>query len=170
VLRHLSPEAIQAGLSGNRPALERYLGVAVPIDLFDRPEVLHRAQAELDREVAYLPWSARAIVLKERPQMIGHIRFHSRPDPEYLRALAPGSVEMGYEIFAAHRRQGYAQEALGGVMDWAAAEHDARRFIASVSPENAASLGVIAKFGFRRIGEHMDPEDGLEHIFLREMA
>jgi hypothetical protein len=40
----------------------------------------------------------------------------------------------------------------------------------SMTPANAASLGVIAKFGFRRIGEHIDPEDGLEHIFLRDVA
>jgi RimJ/RimL family protein N-acetyltransferase len=128
------------------------------------------SQAELDRDPAYLPWSARAVVLKERPEMIGHIRFHTRPDPHYLRALAPRGVEIGYQIFAAHRGRRYAQEALGGVMDWASAIHGVQRFIASVAPANAASLGVIARFGFRRIGEHIDPEDGLEHIFLREVA
>jgi RimJ/RimL family protein N-acetyltransferase len=170
VLRHLSTDAIKAGLSGDRPALESVLGISVPADLFDRPGVLHRAQAELDRDAAYLPWSARAIVLKRRPQMIGHIRFHTPPDPDYLRELAPGGVEIGYEIFPNWRRQGYAREALGGVMDWATTAHGVRRFIATIAPDNAPSLGVVARFDFRRIGEHIDPEDGLEHIFLREVA
>jgi RimJ/RimL family protein N-acetyltransferase len=170
VLRPLSPEALQAGLSGDGPALERHLGVSVPGELFDDPAVLRFSQAELDRDPAYLPWSARALVLKERPQMIGHIRFHTRPDPGYLRALAPQSVELGYKIFPAWRSQRYAQEALGGMMGWATAMHGIRRFVASVAPANAASLGVIARFDFHRIGEHIDPEDGLEHIFLREVA
>src|SRR4029078_4831568 len=95
-----------------RPALERSLGVGVPADLFHSPDVLRFSHAELERDPAYLPWSARAVVLKERPQMIAHIRFHTRPDPDYLRELAPQGVELGYEIFPAWRRQGYAQEAV----------------------------------------------------------
>jgi RimJ/RimL family protein N-acetyltransferase len=161
---------LQAGLSGDRRALERSLGVRVPGDLFDEPAGLRFSRAELDRDPAYLPWSTRAVVLKERPQMVGHIRFHTRPDPDYLREFAPQSIELGYQIFPAWRRQRYAQEALGGAMDWATANHGIRRFVASVAPTNAASLGVIARFQFRRIGEHIDPVDGLEHIFLREVA
>ncbi len=38
---------------------------------------------------------------------------------------------------------------------------------ASVSPENAASLGTIAPFGFVQVGEQMDEIDGLELIFER---
>jgi RimJ/RimL family protein N-acetyltransferase len=43
-----------------------------------------------------------------------------------------------------------------------------RRFVASVAPTNTPSLALVAKAGFRKIGEHVDGEDGVEHIYLRE--
>jgi ribosomal-protein-alanine N-acetyltransferase len=36
---------------------------------------------------------------------------------------------------------------------------------ASISPDNAASLATIAGFGFVRVGEQWDDEDGLELLF-----
>jgi RimJ/RimL family protein N-acetyltransferase len=102
--------------------------------------------------------------------MVGHIRFHSLPDPDYLRPFAREAIEFGYHVFIGHRRQGYASEASNAAMDWAQAAFGIRRFIVCVSPNNVASLSVIARFGFDRIGEHDDETDGLEHIFLRELA
>jgi L-amino acid N-acyltransferase YncA len=54
-------------------------------------------------------------------------------------------------------------------MSWAET-NGVRRFVASVSPSNTPSLALVAKTGFRKIGEHIDSEDGLEHIYLREGA
>jgi len=51
------------------------------------------------------------------------------------------------------------------MFDWAASAHGIHRFVASVSPTNAPSLQLIARFGFRRMGEHMDDIDGLEYEF-----
>jgi RimJ/RimL family protein N-acetyltransferase len=38
---------------------------------------------------------------------------------------------------------------------------------ATISPDNAASLATITRFGFTRNGEQWDEEDGLELIFER---
>jgi ribosomal-protein-alanine N-acetyltransferase len=165
-LRYIVPEAIRAGLSGDARTVERHLGARVPVDLLQDPAVLRYAQAELAADPDYRPWSARAIILRATSQMVGHIRFHTRPDADYLRPYARNAVELGYVIFAAYRRRGYAREAVGGVMQWAQKRHGIERFVASVSPTNAASLAVIAKFGFRRVGEHVDAIDGVEHIYL----
>jgi RimJ/RimL family protein N-acetyltransferase len=54
-------------------------------------------------------------------------------------------------------------------MDWAVT-HGVRRFVVTVSPDNAPSLALVAKAGFRKIGEHIDDEDGLELILLKEDA
>jgi len=164
----LLPDSIRAGLSGDLRAIERQLRASVPIDLIQEPAVLKYAYAQLIADANYLPWSARAIVLKESREMVGHLRFHSRPDPEYLHPYVRDAVELGYVVFAAHRRRGYALEALMGAMYWARDKYGVRRLVVSVSPGNTPSLALIAQAGFRKIGEHVDSEDGAEHIYLRD--
>jgi RimJ/RimL family protein N-acetyltransferase len=102
-------------------------------------------------------------------QMVGHVRFHSRPDPDYLRPYAANAVELGYVVFAAHRRRRYAAEALAGVMRWAQEIHGIGRFVASVSPANLPSQNLIAKFGFQKVGGHLDALDGIEHVYLLDV-
>ena len=38
------------------------------------------------------------------------------------------------------------------------------RFVASVRPDNEASLGLVAGFGFTQTGTQMDDIDGLELV------
>jgi len=165
----LSPESIRSGLSGDLSVIERQLLASVPVELIREPTVLKFSAARLAADPDYLPWSARAILMKETREMVGHLRFHTRPDPDYLRSYARDAVELGYVIFSGHRRRGYALEALTGAMNWAGTR-GARRFVATVSPNNGPSLALVAKAGFRKIGEHIDDEDGLEHIYLKEGA
>jgi RimJ/RimL family protein N-acetyltransferase len=169
ILRRLSPELMQAGLAGEREAAERLLGAAIPDDLIAEPAAFHYALARLAEDPAYAPWSARAVILADERRMVGHVRFHSRPNPPYLRAHVRNAVELGYRIFAADRRQGYGSEAVGAMMEWASAAHRVRRFVASVAPGNTASLALIGRYGFKQIGEHIDEVDGLEHIYLAEL-
>ena len=50
-------------------------------------------------------------------------------------------------------------------MRWAAGHHGVRRFVASVSPDSLASQRVVAKLGFRKVGQQLDEVDGVEDIF-----
>jgi RimJ/RimL family protein N-acetyltransferase len=54
-------------------------------------------------------------------------------------------------------------------MGWATTEFGIRIFVASVSPENLASLGLIRGFQFTKVGSHIDEIDGPEDIFLRRL-
>ena len=125
---------------------------------------------DLEADPEYLPWSLRAMRLKPDLRFVGYFNFHTRPDPEYLRELAPGAVELGYFVLPAFRRRGFAEEVALGMMDWAARSHGIARFIASISPENTPSVAMARKLGFTRIGGHIDDTDGYEDILLLTRA
>jgi ribosomal-protein-alanine N-acetyltransferase len=172
ILRRIGHEAILAALAGDLAQAGRCLGAAIPDELLVQPEVLRYGLAQLDADPHYAPWGPRAIMLPGTRTMItrtmiGHLRFHSRPDPDYLHSCARNAVELGYLVFEAHRRCGYAAEALGAAMDWAQAAFAVRHFVASVAPDNEASLRLARHFGFTKVGTHMDEVDGLEHVLLR---
>jgi [ribosomal protein S5]-alanine N-acetyltransferase len=167
VLRLMEREVVDACLVGNLQRAEHLLGIGIPTELLDEPTALKYAQAQFDADPLYRPWSVRAIILPAARTVVGHIRFHSRPDPDYLRPFARDAVEFGYYVFSDYRRHGYAIEAAGAAMDWAHAAFGISRFIVCVSPNNTPSLALIAGLGFAKIGEHMDEIDGNEHIYLR---
>jgi RimJ/RimL family protein N-acetyltransferase len=141
--------------------------VRIPAEILDRPTSLQYGLVRWSEDSSYPPWSMRAVVLAEASAMIGHVRFHSSPDPGYLRRYASGAVEFGYCIFTDYRRHGYATEAVKAVMEWAQTFFGMRHFIASVSPSNHPSLRLIARLGFVQVGTELDDTDGIEHVFLR---
>lgn len=122
---------------------------------------------QLLADPSHQPWLLRAIVEHESNQMIGHVGFHTPPRPDYLSAVAPDAVELGYTIHAPLRRRGYATEAALALMHWAYATHDQRAFLLSISPDNVASTAMAKSLGFEPCGSHIDDEDGLEIEFVR---
>jgi RimJ/RimL family protein N-acetyltransferase len=131
---------------------------------------MQRRLTQLRDDPTLQPWLLRAMGLRGDGRMIGHIGFHTRPGAEYLRDLAPGGVELGYSVFEPYRRQGFATEACAALMSWAHREHGVGRFVVSISPGNLPSLRIAQHFGFRKVGMHIDEEDGPEDIYVREIA
>ncbi len=140
---------------------DREIGAMVPAWLPEQLEhfVQYRlAQLEVDPSVR--EWLGRAMVVQDeggRRRVVGTVGFHGPPDDQ-------GRLEIGYSVDPEYRRRGYAREAAQAMFDWAAATHGVRRFIASISPTNDASLGLAAGFGFEQTGSHMDDIDGLELV------
>ncbi len=166
-LRILPEAALAALVAGEMAEASRIAGC----DLSDFPAeeraIAARRLQDVSEDPAYLPWSLRAILLKPELALVGHFNFHTRPDPPYLRDLAPGGVELGYSIWRARRRRGFAEEAALGMMGWANRQ-GVTRFVVSISPENAASVAMARKLGFGKIGSHVDEEDGYEDILARD--
>lgn len=167
ILRTLPPAALEALVAGSRGDAS----LIAACDLSDFPDEQLSIAAvrlkDLGDDPDYLPWSLRAMAVKPSLRFVGHFNFHSKPNADYLKELAPGAVEMGYFVLPEFRRQGLAEEAALGMMDWAARTHGVARFVVSISPENGPSVAMARKLGFARIGSHIDEEDGYEDILAR---
>ncbi len=167
----LSSEFMRAFLGGNLAEAERVLGYVVPGELMEASDVMQMRLRQMEEDAAYEPWSLRAMVLRETGEVVGHIGFHTAPDPEYLQLYAPGGVEFGFTVFPPFRRRGYAREASLAMMDWAKQRHPRlTSFVLSIAPGNAPSQALAAGLGFVRIGSHMDEVDGEENILLLRLA
>ena len=162
----LTPAFLRAMLEHDLAGAGGILQVRLPDDLFDATDVIALRLKQLEADPTFQPWSLRAMVLRERHVMIGHIGFHTAPGDEYLRSYAPGGVEFGFAVYPPFLRQGYAREASMALMHWAHQVHDVRSFVLSIRPDNIASQALAAGLGFVRIGSHLDDVDGLEDVLL----
>jgi RimJ/RimL family protein N-acetyltransferase len=166
----MTPQFLEASLAGDREKASNILGLAVPAEWFEETWLMQLRLDDLRSDAELQPWLLRAVGLRASGTMIGHIGFHTAPGPDYLRDLAPGGVEMGYTIFPAYRKRGYAREACAAMMDWAQHVHGVQRFVLSISPGNTPSLRIAQHFGFQQIGSHVDEKDGEEIIFERRVS
>lgn len=157
-----SPAAMRAVLDRDLAAVEVELDAGVPRDLRERLGDLFLMRLDdVARDPGVLPWIARAMILTDElgvRRLVGSVGFHGPPNED-------GLVEVGYHVEPGFRRRGFATEAVRTVIEWAAREHGIRRFRASITPTNAASLAVIAGLGFRQTGRQWDEVDGEELVF-----
>ena len=110
-----------------------------------------------------LPWVTGVLWDDEAQVVVGKAGFHAAPDPD-------GLVEVGYAVEPAHRRRGYARAALEQMIARARDHPDVRVLRASVSPDNAPSLALVAQYPFARTGEQWDEDDGLETIYELDVS
>ncbi len=100
------------------------------------------------------PWTfGFAVVLPMVAQVIGSAGFKGPPD-------ADGMVEAAYGIVPAWQGKGCATAALGRLIAFASGDDRVRLLRAHTLPENNASIRVLTKTGFTKLGEVVDPEDG----------
>ena len=92
-------------------------------------------------------------VLLDGTTVAGRIGCHEGPQA--------GAVEIGYAVVPDYRGRGVATVMVREFVGWLA-EQGVCTVRASVSPDNAASRALLARFGFVEVGSHLDDEDGLE--------
>jgi len=90
-------------------------------------------------------WASDWTVRLKQGESIGGIGFKGPPDSD-------GRVEIGYGIFEAYRRCGYASEAVGAMLNWAFAQPGVRCVCAQTEEDNSISQRVLLKNGFIRNG------------------
>jgi [ribosomal protein S5]-alanine N-acetyltransferase len=101
------------------------------------------------------PWiHGFTLMHRASASIIGKCGFKGPPD-------ADGVVEIAYSVNPEHEGKGYATEAAGALVSYAFSHRQVRVVRAHTLPESNASTRVLMKCGFRRVGEVIDPEDGL---------
>jgi [ribosomal protein S5]-alanine N-acetyltransferase len=120
----------------------------------ERTEVSPAWLALLDGSTPADPWiHGFALVDRTDGKVVGRCGFKGPPGTE-------GMVEIAYGVFPEHQGKGYATEAAAALVSYAFARQ-VRVVRAHTLPESNASTRVLTKCGFRRIGEVIEPDDGL---------
>ncbi len=141
------PLEVAQALLRDLPTAERLLGAELPAG-WPHPalrEVLPLYIQELLHDPAALGWGIWIIIDREENVVVGDTGFKGRPDRD-------GTVEIGYGIAPAYRGRGYATEAVHALVRWAYAQPEVKRVVAESAPDNAASIRVLGKAGFRPTG------------------
>lgn len=101
------------------------------------------------------PWKhGFSLVHRDSDVVVGQAGFTRPP-------TADGMVEIAYGVHPDYQGKGYATEAAEALVTFAFSSGRVRVVRAHTLPESNASKRVLAKCGFRHIGEVIDPEDGL---------
>ena len=121
----------------------------------ERAEVSPAWLALLDGSSRADPWiHGFNVVDRTDGKVVGRCGFKGPPG-------ADGAVEIAYGIDAEHQGKGYATEAAAALVNYALSSGRVHIVRAHTLPESNASGRVLSKCGFRRVGEVIDPDDGL---------
>lgn len=77
--------------------------------------------------------------------------------------------DLGFAFLPAARGKGYAAEAAQAVIAHGFSQHQLTRLAALTAPHNQASIGLLLKLGFVRVGSHKMSEQSADS-FLFELA
>ena len=114
-------------------------------------------------DASQAPYLLRVAVLLESGVIVGGAGFHSLPDRD-------GVVEIGFEVCAPTRRNGFGTEILHGMWGWVIDQPDVRVLRYSVGVGNVVSQRIVRGLGFAHMGVQQDEIDGPEDVFEMSVA
>jgi [ribosomal protein S5]-alanine N-acetyltransferase len=101
------------------------------------------------------PWQfGFAIIHQVENVLIGTCGFSGPPDPD-------GVAEIAYGIAPSYQGRGYATEAARALIEFATKDPRVETIRAHTLAETNASTRVLQKCGLKKIGDAVDPENGL---------
>ena len=144
--------------AGDAATAERLVGLPIPAEFAAQTDIWNFMVTLLDGRPENATWTMHALVRAD--EIVGNTGFKGAPDEH-------GEIELGYRILTAHRRQGLALAAARLMVARAELEPAVTRVLATISPDNAASIGVITQAGFTPDGDRMHPRWGRQLRFLK---
>ena len=138
---------------GDQDAFSQLLGAMVPENW--PPELLADALLffleQLERHPEMSGWLSWYWILREKERiLVGCGGFKGLPRPD-------GSVEIGYSLLPQYQGNGYASEAVRGLVDWAFEHEEVSQVLAETTPENRRSIRLLEKLRFRAVGPGSEP-------------
>jgi ribosomal-protein-alanine N-acetyltransferase len=142
-------EVLAAAEIEDRAEFARLLGAFVPErwppdnlkDVLGYFYGLHKEHPEWE---GWLAWYAVRID-NDYPILCGSIGFKGPPDKQRV-------VEIGFSVLPEFQGQGLATEMVAGMVRWAKSQSEARQIEAETNIDNRASIRVLEKNGFARVG------------------
>ena len=116
-------------------------------------DVVELFAAKLQRDPGLAGWLNWYWVLSgpgpDSRTLIGEGGFTSRP--------VDGVVAIGYALLPGYRGMGYATEAVRALATWAFSHDEVLKIIAETLPDNAPSVRVLTRAGFRQVPGASEP-------------
>ena len=135
--------------------LEEVRAMVEAMDPSEKAQLSADWLARLHASTSADPWThGFLLVHRDSDIVVGKSGFKGPPAPD-------GVVEIAYSVVPDFQGKGYATEAAQALVAYAFSSGRVRVVRAHTLPESNASTRVLAKCGFRHIGEVIDPEDGL---------
>jgi len=147
-------EILKAGIDGNEN-LETLLAVHVPDNWSEFGKTyLEYSLQKLTENTEESGWLTFFPIHKQDNKLIGSGGYKGKP-------TEIGTVEIGYEIAPGYRNKGLATEMTEALISNAFKDNRVKTVIAHTLAQENASTKILINFGFEKIEEINDPDDGL---------
>jgi ribosomal-protein-alanine N-acetyltransferase len=155
-LRALDADDLDAIAAGSALALAERMGVLfeTPVEappLFGDEMAFYAGR--LRRHPEDVGWVAWLLSLRSTRDAVGVCGLGGGPDRH-------GVFTIGYSVYPAHQRRGYATEAMERLLEWAFTQPGAELARATIPPWNAPSIRVAEKLGMAFVAKGTDKEVG----------
>jgi len=129
------------------PEVARYQGWSAPYSMEQAASFLE----EMRRARPGTPgtWFQLAIERQAQPGIIGDCAFQVLANDER-------QAQIGFTLARAFQKQGYAAEAVRGLLDFLFAEYSLHRITAVCDALNTASARLLERIGMRREGQYLE--------------
>ena len=154
----LTPENYRTFASGSEPQWDGFTNPHR--HLVEGPNPLRHRIPRVEQDPTFADIGIILAVTKSDREIIGSAGFHDFPNEQ-------GMIEVGYGIVDQKQGQGFGQELLLGMWRMILKRDDVKILRYTVAPDNSPSVHIVEKYGFEKVGEQIDPEDGLELIYER---